>query len=248
MYAVVQEAEVLSLALWSCRSQVIVQRLTLAALVSLAAAGAMWSAAATLGLLPWPQIAVGLGGAAPVDAGVAVQLTLTLLLLGLCFFVPMNDRVLRLENSHREFRVTKWDVARAYQAAQAADRDGVFTLRSEFDSVRERLEHLRAHPDLRSLEPKILEIVAQMSQESRELAEIYSIERVERARTFLRQRQEELEQMKERMQSAHAICRQLKHWLARVEEDEEVVRARVAALREELNELLPRAGHLPQDR
>ena len=65
----------------------------------------------------------------------------------------MNDRVMRLENSHRSFRVTMWDVAQAYQAAHAADRDGCFRLKSEFDSVRERLEHLRRHPDLGVLEP-----------------------------------------------------------------------------------------------
>ena len=47
----------------------------------------------------------------------------------------MNDRVMRLENSHRTFRVTMGDVARAYQAAHATDRDGCFSLKSEFDSV-----------------------------------------------------------------------------------------------------------------
>ena len=51
-------------------------------------------------------------GGISTDAGLAVQLALTLLLLGLCFFVPMNDRVMRLENSHRSFRVTMWDVAK----------------------------------------------------------------------------------------------------------------------------------------
>ena len=63
-----------------------------------------------------------------------------------------------------------WDVAQAYQAAHAADRDGVFNLPSEFDSVRERIEHLRRHPDLGRLKPEILELAAQISHESRELA------------------------------------------------------------------------------
>ena len=39
-------------------------------------------------------------------------------------------------------------------------------------------------------------MAAQMSHESRELAEVYSTERVDRARQFLRQRQEEADQMK----------------------------------------------------
>jgi hypothetical protein len=150
----------------------------------------------------------------------------------------MNDRVMRLENSHRTFRVTMWDVAQAYQAAHAADRDGCFTLRSEFDSVRERIEHLRRHPDLGKLEPEILEMAAQMSHESRDLAEIYSTERVERAQQFLRQRQEEADQMTERVRAASATCRELKGWLARVEIDEDRARSELARFREELEPLL----------
>ena len=133
---------------WSYLSQVIVQRLSLALLLALAAAASLWSISAAVGLAPWLQLPVGLGGAAPVDAGTASQLSLTALLLGLCFFVPSHDRVMRLETSHRDFRVTMWDVAQAYQAAHAADREGVFSLPSEFDSVRERIEHLRRHPVL----------------------------------------------------------------------------------------------------
>jgi hypothetical protein len=45
--------------------------------------------------------------------------------------------------------------------------------------------------------------------------------------------------MTERVQSAHATCRELKRWLERVEDDEQVARSQVARLGEELNELLP---------
>jgi chromosome segregation ATPase len=112
-------------------------------------------------------------------------------------------------------------------------------LRSEFDNVRDRLLYLRDHPDLGSLEPEILELAAQMSHESRELATIYSADRVERARQFLRQRQEEAEQMKARIQMAHDACRELKRWLQSVDMDEAVVRAQLARLREELSDLFP---------
>jgi hypothetical protein len=220
-------------------SQVIVQRLTLASLTLFAFAGSIWCVAAAIGLAPWLQLHVGLGEGDVRDAGIAIQLALTLFSLGLCFFVPMNDRVLRLENSHRIFRVTMCDVAEAYQAAHAADRDGAFQLKREFDSVRERLEYLRKHPDLGKLEPEILEIAAQMSHESRELAAIYSTERVDRARQFLQQRQEEAEEMKDRVRRASATCRELKGWLDRVASDEEIARSEVARLKEELRELLP---------
>ena len=226
------------IARWTYLSQVIVQRATLVSILSLAAAGALWSLAAAVGFAPWLQLNVGLGGTGSVDAGLAVQLALSLLLLGLCFFIPMNDRVMRLENSHRTFRVTMWDVAQAYQTAHAADRDGCFRLKSEFDSVRERLDHLRRHPDLGKLEPEILEMAAQMSHLSRELAETYSTERVERARQFLRQRQEEADQMAERVSAASATCREIKGWLERVEIDEDRARSELARFREELEPLL----------
>ena len=100
--------------------------------------------------------------------------------------------------------------------------------------MRERLEHLRRHPDLGKLEPEILEMAAQMSHESRELAEIYSTERVERARQFLRQRQEEADQMAERVSAASATCREIKGWLERVEIDEDRARSELARFREEL--------------
>ena len=225
------------IARWTYLTQIIVQRVTLVSILSLAVAGAVWSIAAAFGFAPWLQLDVALGGIS-ADAGLAVQLALTLLLLGLCFFIPMNDRVMRLENSHRRFRVTMWDVAQAYQAAHAADRDGCFSLKSEFDSVRERLEHLRRHPDLGRLEPEILEMAAQMSHESRELGEIYSTERVERARQFLQQRQEEADQMTARLRAASATCRDLKIWLDRVEVDEGLVRSELARFKEELEPLL----------
>ena len=225
------------IARWTYLSQVIVQRATLASFLSLALAGAVWSLAAAIGFAPWLRLDVGLGGVS-TDAGPVVQFTLTLLLFGLCFFVPMNDRVMRLENSHRTFRVTMWDVAQAYQAAHAADRDGCFRLRSEFDSVRERLELLRRHPDLGKLEPEILEMAAQMSHESREIGEIYSTERVQRARQFLQQRQEEADQMTERVRAASATCHELKGWLERVEIEEDRARSELARFKEELEPLL----------
>jgi hypothetical protein len=227
---------------WIYLSQAIVQRLTLASILGLAFAAAAWTVGAIVGAAPWLELEIALAGREPFDGGIAVQVVTTLLLVGLCFFVPAHDRVARLERSHRDFRVSMADVARAYQAAHAADRDGVFRMKSEFDSVRERLVYLRSHPDLGSLEPDILELAAQMSHESRELAEIYSDENVERARRFLQERQEEAEQMKARIQSAHTTCREMKRWLDGVELEEDVVRSRLAALREELADLLPDLG------
>jgi chromosome segregation ATPase len=64
-------------------------------------------------------------------------------------------------------------------------------------------------------------------------------DRVERARQFLRQRQEEAEQMKARIQIAHASSRELKRWLQSVDMEEAVVRTQLARLKEELSDLLP---------
>ena len=87
-----------------------------------------------------------------------------------------------------------------------------------------------------------------MSHESRELAEVYSDERVERARNFLRQRQEEVETMRDRIQTAKADFAELKHWLACVEEDEETARQEVLSMKVQVMNLLREIEASPVDR
>ena len=227
---------------WLFLAQLIMQRVASSIIVALAAVSVAWWAAAMLGWAPWGQVDLGPGSTAPVEPGAAFQSMLTLLLVGLCFFLPTNARVMALERSHREFKVSMSDVTRAYQAVHAADRDGAFELRSEFDSVRDRLSYLRKHPDLRELEPEILELAAQMSHESRELAEVYSGERIERARCFLQQRQEEAQLFQERVQTARSVCNELRRWLEKVEVDEAVARSQLKRLEGDLEELLPSLG------
>jgi hypothetical protein len=228
---------------WLYLAQTVMQRLALVLVAGLALALGGWSLAAAAGLMPWLGLEVGLGDAR-VEAGPLIQLATTALLAGLCFFLPTNARVLQLEASHRSFHATMWDVARAYQAAHAADRDGVFTLGREFDSVRERLAHLRRHPDLGKLEPEVLELAAQMSHESRALAETYATERVERARQFLRQRREEADAMIERIEAAKTACHEIRHALEDVEADEVAVGAELERLRDEVAALT--AGLVPE--
>ena len=172
----------------------------------------------------------------------ALQIGTTALLVSLCFLVPSSLRVLRLEASHRRFALSMEDVARAYHLAHADDRRGVFRMRSEFDAVRERLAHLREHPDLGGLEPDVLEVAAQMSAQSRRLAETYADDKVERARRFLEQRQEEVERARELIAKAHHTARELKRWSESVETDESVVESQRERLEAELRELLPQIG------
>lgn len=194
------------------------------------------------GLVPWFEIDARYGGVPLPWAGMAVQIGVTLLCIGLCFFLPASRRMLKLEQSHRAFHMNMEDVARAYRASHAADRAGLFRASSEFDSVRERINHLRSHPDLGTLEPAVLEVAAQMSHESRELARIYSDEKITRARTFLRQRQEEAARMQEAITLARETCDQLQHWLLEVQTEEALVKRHLARLEKDLMELLPRLG------
>ncbi len=81
-----------------------------------------------------------------------------------------------------------------------------------------------------------------MSHESRDLAEVYSVERMERARCFLRQRQEEAQVFQERIQTAHSVCHELRRWLEKVEVEEAVSRSQLKRLEDDLEELLPSLG------
>ena len=108
--------------------------------------------------------------------------------------------------------------------------------------MRERLAYLRDHPDLSSLEPALLEVAAQMSHISKELAEVYSDERVNRARSFLEQRQYEVDQFNSRLDHAKSVSAEFRHWLTNVELEEAVAAAQLDRLRAEMREVLPELG------
>ena len=211
-------------------------------LVAAAAAAAAAPALAALGVVPWLTLPLTLEGGAPVEAGPALQIGLAALLVVLCGFLPASGRVMRLETSHRRFHVQMEDVAWAYYAAHAADRQGAFRLANEFDAVRERLAFLRGHPELGALEPEVLELAAQMSHVGRDLARIYSDERVAAAREALAHRGDQAARIEADVARATRIAREIADRLEAVEVREACAESRVAELRAELDALLPRLG------
>lgn len=225
--------------------QVLMQRLALLLLVAIAVFMTAYTVACWFGFADWLSLAVTLGDTAYPQAGPLLQGTITALAVGLCFFVPTNARVMALETSHRRFQIGMTDVAQAYRVAHTADRKGVFQLKSEFDSVRERMAFLREHPDLSELEPSVLEIASQMSHLSRDLASVYSDRNVARARDFLIQRQQEIEDFNLRLESAKAVATEMRQWLDRVEMDEAVAESQLGRLCDELTELLPELNDAP---
>ncbi|MBE1284806.1 MAG: DNA repair protein [Rhodobacteraceae bacterium] len=203
---------------------------------------------AALGQWPWIELQLSMGGQPVENAGMWVQIGLTVLTVMLVFYLPAHTRMLALENAHRNFSMQMEDVVEAYQIAHAADRASQFKLASEFDAVKDRMAFLREHPDLRELEPDVLEIAAQMSQVSHELAETYSDAKVERARTFLKQRQQEVEEFQSRLEDAKIILHELRQWTRDVEIEESMARSQVQRLTEEMFELLPELSRgLPGD-
>ena len=218
------------------------QRLAFVAFIAAALALLGASLMAAFGQWSWISISLLYEGQPVENAGMYVQIGLTVLAIGICFFLPSNRRIMQLENSHRSFSVGMQDVGRAYSIAHAQDRVAAFQLSSEFDSVRERLAFMRNHPDLSTLEPGLLEVAAQMSHLSSELATVYSDEKVGRARSFLKQRQEETELFNERLDQAKAISNDLKHWAQQVDLDESVAAAQLERLRAELREVMPEMG------
>jgi hypothetical protein len=222
--------------------QYIFQRLAVALFAIAAVAIAVSTVMAALGLWAWVELPISYAGEPVENAGMYAQIGLTFLAVGLCFFLPTNRRVMQLETSHRQFSMNMDDVTRAYGAVHAADRGEVFQMSSEFDSVRERLAYLRDHPDLSTLEPALLEVAAQMSHISRELATVYADEKIERARNFLKERQEEVNLFNSRLDQAKGITTEMKHWLHEVELEESVAAAQLDRLRAEMREIMPELG------
>lgn len=201
------------------------------------------SVAAGIGALPWPEITLSYGDQPIPNAGMWAQLALTVLAVALTFYLPANARMARLERSHRSFAMGMQDVAQAYHIAHAADRAGAFALSGEFDAMRARLEHLRNHPDFGHLEPELLQLAAQMSHESRDLARSYSDEKVNRAKLFLKQRQEEAHQLTDRLAAARRTCDELRRWLADIEAEERTALQQIRRLEADLKEILPTLGY-----
>lgn len=215
--------------------------LAVVALSTLLLAG--YVGAAALGVLPAPGFGITVNGQ-PVDGGgLWLALGVLVLLVLLCLFLPANIRMSRLERSHRAFAISMEDVARAYRTVHAADRRGVFTLAGEFEAMKERMEHMRRHPDLAHLEPELLQVAAQMSFESRDLSRHYSTERVERARSFLRQRQEEVEAFAERIKLARGTCDELRRWMSDIEAEEHQQQVQLKRLEADLKVILPLLGY-----
>jgi hypothetical protein len=201
------------------------------------------TALSAVGILPWLTLQAGFGGAVSPNAGMVVQIGLTALVVMIAAFFPSSTRILALEKSHRDFRISMQDVAEAYHTAHVADRKGVFTLSSEFDQVRERLDYLRQHPDLKLLEADILTLAAQMGQQSHRLAEVYNDQRVARAKDFLAQRQKEAEEQQARIAEALKVCREIMRWNSQVELDEAMVASQLQQLDEQLQATLPALGY-----
>ncbi|MBM2574695.1 DNA repair protein [Jannaschia sp. Os4] len=215
----------------------ILQQICTLVLVIAALAMVALTAAAFAGLVPWLDLPVAYAGAEVAEAGMWAQIGLTVLLLALVGFLPSAARMRRIEVTARDFHLSMADVAKAYDYVHAADREGNFLLEREFDAMRERMDWMRRHPDLSELEHDVLQVAAQMSVESRELAEIYSDEKVERARTFLRQRQKEVEDYRERIAMAQATVGEMRRWMQSVSVEEGVAEKQLDRLRKDLAEI-----------
>lgn len=199
--------------------------------------GAVTSGLALAGALPWPQLSIQYAGETVPWAGMAFQLGVTALLIMVALFLPSARRVMKLETSHREFRVNMDDVTHAYRAAHMADRAETFQMRREFDAVRERYQFLKEHPGLAEMDAELLTVAAQMSEQSRALAEVYSDEKVARARESLKQRLVDAETLQERIQQAHADMRELKRMMDDADVEESSVTAQLQRLRAEVSEM-----------
>ncbi len=217
----------------------LVQRTMFVAVAVLGLGALGYTLACAFGYAPWLEMTATFGGVTYPEAGQVVQIGLTALLLGLCVFLPANARIMALETSHRRFQIAMEDVARAYRLSHSSDREGVFKMRSEFDSVRERMAFLRDHPDLAELEPPVLEVASQMSHIARDLAQTYSDRSVERARDFLIQRQQEIEEFNTRLDQAKTTASEMRVWIDKVELEESVAQAQLTRLNDELSEILP---------
>lgn len=226
-----------------------VQLATQGLLIALAAAACIATLLSLVGVMPWMSLNLVAASGDSIHVGVWVQSLGTAVLLGLCAFLPGVHHIQRLERSHRDFKLSMDDVAKAYQISHAADRNGAFALSTEFEDMRDRLDNMRRHPDLGHLEPEILELAAQMSHMTRDLALVYSETKVTRAKEFLRHRQQELDTFNENLSLALTVTQDLQRWQNDVEASELEANRQMDRLEKDLKEILPQLGYeMDEDR
>ena len=230
------------------QAQAVAQHLAFGAIIAITAFLCLTTGLAALGQMPWPMMHLAWAGMSLPTAGMWVQIGLTVIMLCICFFIPANARMARLERTHRSFQIGMEDVKRAYALAHAADRTGVFSLSTEFEEMRQRMELLRKHPDLQQLVPELLELAAQMSFQSRDLARAYSDDKVSRARSFLTARQTEADSLAEKIKLARMTVDELKRWLTDVETEERRNQTQIRRLEQDLRDILPALGYDFDDR
>jgi hypothetical protein len=193
-------------------------------------------------VVTWPVLTVTLADGTTLNALIYASYAMSLLGIIIAALIPGSKRVLALEQSHRDFKISLDDVGQAFNIVFAADRNGMFKLQHEFDSVRERLEFLQSYPDLKNQEPEILTLAAQMSYQSRYLAQAFSTETVSRAEDFLRQRTYELQRGEQRIEDAQKILQRVRSEASSLALSEQVQDSQMTRIVDEITHQLGPLG------
>ncbi|WP_054004815.1 hypothetical protein [Cypionkella psychrotolerans] len=82
-----------------------------------------------------------------------------------------------------------------------------------------------------------------MSLETRDLAQVYSDIKVARAKSFLQQRQEEVQHLTDRLAIARRTCDELRRWMDDVQAEEMQAQKQLKRLEADLKEILPTLGY-----
>jgi len=204
-------------------------------LIALAVSAVIATVLAANGTLAWLDLSTTAADGTSSQVGPMIQIAVTLCLVALVAFLPTVNRVMALENSQRE----KY----AYIASHSADRASQFKLSDEYDDIRARIEYMRDHPDLATLEPELLELAAQMSHASRDIAKIYSDEKVRRAKAFLAERQHEVADFQDKLELAMSVTAELKRWRYDIDASETEAERQMDRLEKDLKEILPTIGY-----
>jgi len=168
--------------------------LVITTLIAIAGLAWWWLALIKLGHTIAPEVII-----TGIDRGETVVLLLAIMCS--CFPAAMwaGGQPLKRAELEHAFRVKMDDVVRAYYAAHAADRSGVFKLTGEFDAMRERMEWLSDHPELQALTPDLRLLGAQMSIVTRDLARRYSDEVVQEVDDLLTHSERDCDQFEEQV-------------------------------------------------
>lgn len=208
---------------------------------------AVYTLLCLFGFMPWLYVPLQFGQeGAVVDRGTIIQLLLVLVMFSLCYNIPSSARIMRMEVIKHKEHLGLQDIMTATAHLFEEDRNGAFSVTTQFDNITRRIEMLQRHETLDKLSDKHQATAAMISYQVRKFAKKFSKKKVDRANTALQLIRQRLTETETIIADVTPIVNDLASEYNDIVDRERICRARVVAMLDQIQPLLEQFDLIPQ--